>query len=293
MKDPIISIVIPTLNSAKTLQITLESIRNNNDTPSYEILVIDQFSKDNTVDIAKKFGAKVLMIKERGAAIARNVGITKSRGEIIYFVDSDCILPPNTLSMLTDFFKKYKDADGVGGPLLPQESKNIIQKFANNNFLNIMQFPNELRKAEFRIFKGSLITGNCAYRRKLLVKIGAFDKTFKNYGEDIELCWRAIKNGAILYFWPMIKVYHVFPDNLKRLTKQYFKWGIASSKLRKKFWNKGGIDLFVYYLFIKSFLKIFKWRNPYRSFDILRCYTILIHTVGKIWGSIKEGVINL
>jgi len=289
----VISIVIPTFNASKTLFKTLESIYNNVNAPPYEVIVVDQFSKDNTVDITKQFGVKVLMIKEKGAAIARNVGITKSRGEIIYFVDSDCILPNNTLIKLNQFFEKHKDADGVGGPLLPYEGKNVIQRFANENFLNIMRFPDRLYMSQCRIFRGTLITGNCAYKRDLLIKLRGFDKSFMNYGEDIELCWKALKKGAKLYFWPELKVYHIFPDNIKRLTKQYFKWGIASSKLRKKFWNKGNIDFFVYRLFLTSFLNILNLKNNNRFSDILRCYTIFVHTIGKLYGSIKEGVLNL
>jgi len=92
MKVPLVSVVIPTCNSANVLADCLLSVRKQ-DYPQdrIEILIVDCFSKDGTSRIAKEFGAKVLFSK-CGPLGARKIGFEKSLGNLILFLDSDQML---------------------------------------------------------------------------------------------------------------------------------------------------------------------------------------------------------
>ncbi len=87
MDEPLVSIVIPTYNSEKTLPLCLESVKRQT-YRNIEVIVVDSYSKDRTVEIARRFGAKV--IQTRGALLwARYIGHLYARGQIELLLDSD------------------------------------------------------------------------------------------------------------------------------------------------------------------------------------------------------------
>lgn len=90
----LVSIIVPTLEEGKYLDNLLESIRNQTYEP-IEVIVVDADSTDDTVQIAKHYGAKVIRFSERNLAAAKNVGVSNALGNLLLFVDADCILPHN------------------------------------------------------------------------------------------------------------------------------------------------------------------------------------------------------
>ena len=93
---PRISVVIPSLNEEKYLPILLESLKNQT-FKDYEVIVADAGSKDQTIEIAKTYGAKVVAGGMPGPG--RNRGAEAATGEFLFFFDSDVVLP-------TDFLEK-------------------------------------------------------------------------------------------------------------------------------------------------------------------------------------------
>ncbi len=103
--NPKISIVIPNYNSSKTIGECLEAATNI-DYNNYEVIVVDDASTDNSVDIIKKFRCKLIKLnKNQGAAGARNMGARNAKGTIIMFTDSDIIIPRNALNEAIKFMK--------------------------------------------------------------------------------------------------------------------------------------------------------------------------------------------
>jgi arabinofuranan 3-O-arabinosyltransferase len=92
MERPKVSIIVPTYNSARTLTECLTSIRNQTHS-SYEVVIVDNFSTDHSLEIAKEFKAKIIR-KEGSAALARNIGVANSTGQYLLFLDSDQALSP-------------------------------------------------------------------------------------------------------------------------------------------------------------------------------------------------------
>lgn len=90
----LVSVNIPTYNSAKTLEETLSSIARQTYAP-IEIIVIDSYSEDATVEIAKKFDAKIFTADS--LALARKIGVENSAGTYIFLVDSDQALERDTV----------------------------------------------------------------------------------------------------------------------------------------------------------------------------------------------------
>jgi len=88
----LVSIIIPTLNSEKTINRTINSVLKQ-DYKNWEIIIIDSFSNDKTIRYIKSFGLKKIKIfshpKSKGLASARYYGIKKAKGSLIAFLDSD------------------------------------------------------------------------------------------------------------------------------------------------------------------------------------------------------------
>jgi glycosyltransferase involved in cell wall biosynthesis len=92
----------------------LESVKNQNYFP-YEVIIVDNFSTDSTVDMAKHFGARI--IKHKGnQASARNIGVSKSLGNYILFLDSDEILEKEVIQECVEICKKRN----IGMVIIPE-----------------------------------------------------------------------------------------------------------------------------------------------------------------------------
>lgn len=96
MRNPKVSIVTPTLNSGRTIEEFLESIKNQKYGGGVELIIADGGSNDSTLTFAKKYGAKIIYNKLKTAEAGKAVGVKEASGEILAFVDSDNILPTNT-----------------------------------------------------------------------------------------------------------------------------------------------------------------------------------------------------
>src|SRR4030066_2356254 len=115
MSRPYFSIIIPAFNSVNTLTKLLESILSSS-FKDFEVIVVDDFSEDNTTQIIKKFPVKFKRLKKRsGPSIARNKGAELARAKILVFADADVIFLKNTLSELVKTFKKNSQILAVSG----------------------------------------------------------------------------------------------------------------------------------------------------------------------------------
>ena len=283
------SIVIPTYNEESCLANCLEGVLNGSEKP-YEIIVADGMSTDRTVEIAEKYGAKVVLNSKKHAAGGRNAGIKASRGDVIVFIDADCVPDQDWLKEIQKAFAE-EDIDGLGTYIEPAAPRNIYEEFWGKLSLQIMMsYGHEPYYVTEKTLNSAFITASCAYRKKLLVKIRGFSNYFANNAEDIDICWRALEAGAKLKYVPSAKIIAHSPDNLKGILKKSFRNGISSSKLQKKYSGRMfSIDVNLYKALIKNLIGIFK-REKYAKLFVAE---ILCHLGGKYYGSIKCGVVNI
>lgn len=178
MNDEIalVSIIIPTYNSGKTIAQCLESIQTQTH-KSIETLIIDGGSTDNTLKIAENFGCKIFVLngKERSPSI--NFGVKKSIGEYIYRVDSDVIIDSNLVKEAL-----YK---------CEVEGYDAISVFWSPD--STISFWAKVRKLEKDCYKEELLySGARFFRRDVFESIGGFDENLVA-GEDYDLYNRLAK----------------------------------------------------------------------------------------------------
>lgn len=152
--DPLVSIIIPAYNAESFIQETLFSIVQQT-YQKIEIIVVDDGSKDNTNNLIKSFALSdsritVMSQSNSGVSAARNLGIEKSKGEFIAFIDADDIYSPCAIEKLTSTMLQADDSVGVvygwtaridektsltGKFTTPQSSGNIYQEILRNDFV--------------------------------------------------------------------------------------------------------------------------------------------------------------
>ncbi len=200
-----ISIVIPTYNEEKHIRFLLESIQKQDYEGEVEIIIADSYSKDRTIEIAKQYTDKIVLVKERGIARGRNAGLRVATGDIVLFVDADTILFPNCLSKIVELMEKNKNVVGVCPVMMGYEGKTthkIVGQFVNLTMVLL---------AKFGIY--AFHTLCVAYRRDALLKVKGFNENIEP-GEDIDISLRICKLGeCIVYPKPLAAT------SLRRLKK--------------------------------------------------------------------------
>ena len=204
-----VSIVIPTYNRKPILIKCLHALENqilNNLIDYYEIIVVDDGSSDGTVNWIKENQINlphvVLYEQEHGGpALGRNLGVIKSKGDIVIFIDSDLVVIDKFLIHHVSKLEKY---------WLKRNKKCFTYGSVINtsNFENPQLEDSKITDISFAYFA----TGNVAISRDLLMEVGLFDTSFSLYGwEDLELGERLKKIGVQLIKCPEAKGFHWHP----------------------------------------------------------------------------------
>ena len=111
-----ISVVIPALNEEKFLPDCLESLKNQDYEGEYEIIVADNGSIDNTANIARAFGARVVFcLGKKGVSCVRQVGVDAACGDIIAQADADTVYPRDWLTRIAGHFCSHPDTVALAG----------------------------------------------------------------------------------------------------------------------------------------------------------------------------------
>lgn len=196
-----ISIIIPTLNEKNYLPLLLESVKNQT-LQDYEVIVADAGSKDGTREIAKKWGCKV--IKGGMPAVGRNRGARIAKGDILFFMDSDVVLPKEFLEETLKEIKKRKiDIAGCYTQVLSDKNVDRFMYDLANLYFGISQF-----------FKPKA-AGHCIIaKKKIHQKINGFDEKIR-VAEDFDYTERAAKVGKFRYLNS-----HRIPVSVRRLDRE-------------------------------------------------------------------------
>lgn len=196
-----ISIIIPTLNEERNLPLLLESLRNQT-CQSFEVIVADADSKDKTREIAKEWGCRIIDGGLPG--VGRNRGAESAKGDILIFLDSDVVLPPDFLENVLKEFKgrKLDIAGCYVQPLTEKDIDNLLYGFANLYF----------RLTQFFLPQAA---GHCiVVKKKIHQKIGGFDEKIK-LTEDFDYSKRAAEVGKFR-FLEKVKI----PVSMRRLDQE-------------------------------------------------------------------------
>lgn len=166
-----LSIILPTLNEEVGIVKTLSQI--NELDIDKEILVVDGRSTDNTVENAKRLGAKIIIEKRLGKGIAMATGVRNAKGEFIAFLDGDGTYPPRYLSTMQELAKEHDVV--VASRLLSKEGSTGTL----HTFLHYQLFPLLFKRVYYGKFKTTEpITGMRVMRKSIWSQLNLKSNNF-------------------------------------------------------------------------------------------------------------------
>jgi len=232
---PLISVVVCSYNREKYIEDAIESlIHQSLDKDLYEILIIDNNSKDTTAQLChqllEKYGNDYKLYyfleTQQGLSYARNRGIQEATGEYICYIDDDAIAAPDFLENILDFITKNPDTGGVGGKIIPKYVDGRPDWM--NPFMEGLVSKVDYGNKVFR-FTGKRypIGCNMTYRKDKLEAIGMFDPDLgrkgnsTDGGEEKDIFFKIHRLNLPVYYLPNVSVQHVIEQ--PRLNYDYIK----------------------------------------------------------------------
>lgn len=237
---PFISVIIPNRNGEKTIGRCLEAAFASQ-YPNFEVVVVDDCSDDSSLDIIAGYPCRLIRLPEHGGASrARNEGARNSRGDILFFIDADCLLQPETLDRAATASMENGPDVIIGGTYtwLPYDRDffSIFQSI----FIHYSETKN-IEAPDYIATHAMLIHAATFH------KSGGLNEDFMPILEDVEFCHRLKRLGFRLRMAPDIQVQHIFNFNLAKSLRNGIRktkyWSIYSIKNKDLLSDSGTASL--------------------------------------------------
>jgi len=214
-KQPLVSILMLSMNGESNLKICLPSLRKEN-YKNKEVILVDNASSDQSITVARKLypGIKIIANKKNnGFAGGNNQAFEKSKGKYLFLLNDDTKIPSNMFGPLVEYMEKNPLVGACQPRVLrmddPLKLDSVGSYFTNTGFLYHYGFgkkDTEKFKKEIKLFsaKGSALM----LRAELIKKIGLFDDDYFAYFEETDLCWRIWLSGYFVVYVPESYILH-------------------------------------------------------------------------------------
>lgn len=217
---PDISVIIPCYDAEKVIAKTIESAIALKYPGKKEVIVVDDASKDSSVDVIKEFdGVKLLkQEKNKGKAAALNFGVGHCCGDYVLFIDADTILPDDLLLRAMPHVQGEKFG-ATTFAIMAADPKSIWERMQEIEYFITFGLPSYLLDK----FGGVVCAqgATAIYNKKALLDAGGFDET--NMTEDFEMTLRLIDKGYKIRYLP-ITVHTSVQKDFKGLLRQRLRW---------------------------------------------------------------------
>ena len=223
-----LSICIPTRSARALLRDCLQSIFANTHRVSFEIIVVDNDSRDGTVEMLKDWSGVRLIVNDHNAGFTRptNQALKVSLGRYALLLNNDTVILPGALDRLVAFADAHPEI-GICTPKVLNRD-GTLQKQCRRGLATpwelfcyfsglAARFPNDPRFAGYLVTfldenestSVAAVSGSCMLiRHAVLEQIGLLDERFFAYQEDTDYCYRAGRAGWQVYYYPEARIIH-------------------------------------------------------------------------------------
>jgi len=258
-KPSLVSVIILNYNGRKVIEECLEALLNNT-YKNYEIIIVDNASKDNSLELAKKvielFPRKKIIRNKKNLFFAEgnNIGIEHSNGDYVVVLNNDVVVEGN---FIYEVVKAFED-ETVGACQPKVMLYNDPERIDNaGNFIDSFGYSQgrgrgEADEGQYDNKKDILFAGGAvmALRKTILDEIGSFDSKFYAYCEDLDLSWRIRLKGYKIRLISEAKVYHhvgaVTSEEIKNIeVKNNLSFHFRKNRLTTLIKNYSLLNLFL------------------------------------------------
>jgi len=239
------TLIFTTYNEEKSISGLMNSLKNQSELPD-EIVIIDSFSKDKTVEIIKSFNLKNLKIIQKKCNISggRNEAIRNAKNKYILATDGGCVLHKDWIKEIKTAFKEG-DIDYVMGNFKPLSPKTLIGKgIAAVSLQSQKRLSKDLYFASAR---------SMAFKKEVWGKVGGFDESLYT-GEDTKFNIQIKEAGFKAVFAKKATLSWAPRESLKKFWKQFRLYGIGDRKARNIFKMPDRFLVVLIYLLFHVFL---------------------------------------
>lgn len=257
--QPRVTVLVPAYNESTVIIKTVRSLLKSS-YKNLEVIIIDDGSKDDTWEIAKKLSRKSKRVRSftqpnGGKAAALNNGISRAKGEIIICVDADTVFPPNTVTRLVRHFKD-PSIGAVAGSVKVGNVRNFLARWQALEYTVSIHLE---RTAHACLGAIMIVPGACgAWRKDAVLAAGGYSKG--TLAEDCDLTLAVHKAGYRVIQDNSAVGYTEVPLKLAVLAKQRFRWIFGNMQ---SFWKHRHIAFNPHHGWLGMFIM------PYAIFNII------------------------
>jgi len=268
--DDLVSVIVPTRDSARTLGACLESVRKQT-WPDVEVIVVDARSTDATPDIARAHGRLLTLDSERSTA--RNAGAREARGAFVLFIDSDMVLDPRVVEDCVRLARAGSDAVVVPEVGVGEGFWSACRALEKACYVG----DDDIEAARFT-------------RRDLFLRVGGYDETLQVAGDDWDLHQRLVAAGARVARCPSVIRHDEGRLRLGHTARKKFYYGTTLRAYRRRHPAKARRQLRV---LRPAFLRNWRLlaRSPGRAAGLLVLKTVEFAAggMGYAWALLGRG----
>ncbi|MBN1231829.1 MAG: glycosyltransferase family 2 protein [Candidatus Coatesbacteria bacterium] len=206
-----ISIIIPVKNGSSTIARCIDRLYEST-VKDIEIVVVDDCSTDNTIEILEKYPVKIVRLPEsKGPSYARNRGVEAATSKYVFLIDSDILVKKDTLEIILDTYRNNPEADAVQGIVSPENDgyENIYNNYQNyyHNFV-----LSSIKK------KWVSITISCVHsiKREAFLKTEGYNELIPHASmEDVEFGYTLRKHDVHIIMNKDLNIIHIHPLTFK------------------------------------------------------------------------------
>lgn len=265
MKKSLVSIIIVSWNSENFLEDCINSIKHQT-YENFEIILVDNVSKDNSVKIVQDNFPQVKIIANKdnvGFAEGNNIGIKNSNGDLIALVNPDVILEKNWLEFLVDKIQSGNTVGGVTGKMYYLGDKfgkdAVFCTWSKiNPYTSIpFNFTNNEPESKVDYLSGAAML----VKKEVIDKIGFLDPDYFLYFEETDWCARMIRAGYDLIYVPQAIVWHEVSSTDSDSSKKTYYMERNRIRFAIKNFDTSYLILFLCYSFLESIFVILRNQN--------------------------------
>jgi len=240
----LVSIILVNYNGSNFLHDCLASIELFLDVCIYEVIIIDNFSTDDSIKIIQDNFPYCKLIESHinlGFGKANNLAVKNSRGNNLLFLNTDTVMIENTVKILSEYLQQNKNIGAIGSRITFQDEG---YQLSCGNLPNLMvEFLDKIRysldntwhQIFSRIYDSQYskvqevgwVTGACLMiRRDVFEQIGGFDENFFMYFEDKDICKRVKELGYKVIYYPKTSIIHLLGGSshgIKKSVNKYYR----------------------------------------------------------------------